>query len=47
MQTDIYKEKYPLDIEDYMKVDTVVEKVISNLKLDNPEQDFVIKRQKS
>ncbi len=44
MQTDIYKEKYPDDLKDYMEVDTVVEKVIANLKLDNPEIDFVIKR---
>lgn len=44
MQTDIYKEKYPDDLKDYMEVDTVVEKVISNLKSDNPEMDFIIKR---
>ena len=44
MQTDIYKEKYPDDLKDYMEVDTVVEKVISNLKSDSPEMDFVIKR---
>ena len=45
MQTDIYKEKYPEDLKEYMKVDTVVEKVINNLKSDNPEIDFIIKRQ--
>ena len=44
MQTDIYKEKYPDDLKDYMEVDTVVKKVISNLKSDNPEIDFLIKR---
>ncbi len=44
MQTDIYKEKYPDDLKDYMKVDTVVEKVVSNLKLADPEIDFIIKR---
>ena len=44
MQTDIYKEKYPDDLKDYMEVDIVVEKVISNLKSDSPEMDFVIKR---
>ena len=44
MQTDIYKEKYPDDIKDYMEVDSVVEKVISNLKSENPEIDFIIKR---
>lgn len=44
MQTDIYKEKYPDDLKDYMEVDTVVEKVIANLKSENPEIDFIIKR---
>ncbi len=44
MQTNIYKEKYPDDIKDYMEVETVVEKVMANLKLQNPEIDFVIKR---
>jgi len=44
MQTDIYKEKYPDDLKEYMEVNTVVEKVIANLKSDNPEIDFIIKR---
>ena len=44
MQTDIYKEKYPEDISEYMEVNTVVEKVMNNLKSDNPEIDFIIKR---
>jgi len=44
MQTDIYKEKYPEDLKEYMEVDTVVEKVMNNLKSDNPEIDFLIKR---
>ena len=44
MQTDIYKEKYPEDIKEYMEVNTVVEKVINNLKSDSPEIDFIIKR---
>ncbi|MFA6074183.1 MAG: SDR family oxidoreductase [Candidatus Woesearchaeota archaeon] len=44
MQTDIYKEKYPEDFKDYMKVGTVVEKVMVNLKSENPEIDLVIKR---
>lgn len=44
MQTDIYKEKYPSDIKDYMKVDTVVKKVIANLRSENPEADLIIKR---
>lgn len=44
MQTGIYKEKYPDDLKDYMDADSVVEKVIANLKSENPEIDFVIKR---
>ncbi|MFZ2299970.1 MAG: SDR family oxidoreductase [Candidatus Moraniibacteriota bacterium] len=44
MKTDIYKEKYPDDLGDYMEVGAVAEKVIANLKSDNPETDFVIKR---
>lgn len=44
MQTDIYKEKYPEDIKEYMEVNIVVEKVMNNLKSDNPEIDFIIKR---
>ncbi len=44
MQTDIYKEKYPEDIKEYMEVDSVVDKVMKNLKADNPEIDFIIKR---
>ena len=46
MQTDIYKERYPDDIKEYMQVDTVTSKVIKNLKSNNPEQDLVIKRPK-
>lgn len=44
MQTDIYKEKYPDDLKEYMQVDIVAKKVIENLKKDNPEIDLVIKR---
>ena len=44
MQTDIYKEKYPNDLKDYMDIDSVIEKVMVNLKSENPEIDFVIKR---
>lgn len=45
MQTDIYKEKYPAGIKEYMQVDMVVKKVMDNLKADNPEIDLIIKRQ--
>jgi len=44
MQTEIYKEKYPADFEDYMRVDYAVEKVMANLKSENPEVDLIIKR---
>ncbi len=44
MQTEIYKEKYPEDIKEYMLVDDVAKKVIDNLKLDNPNPDLIIKR---
>ncbi|MBI2278543.1 MAG: SDR family oxidoreductase [Candidatus Brennerbacteria bacterium] len=44
MKTEIYKEKYPTDLDEYMDVDGVAQKVIENLKLDNPEIDLVIKR---
>ncbi|MFA4999969.1 MAG: SDR family oxidoreductase [Patescibacteria group bacterium] len=44
MQTEIYKEKYPVDLNKYMEVEPVAKKVIENLKLDNPEVDLIIKR---
>ena len=44
MQTDIYKEKVPADIGEYMQVDYAIDKVMENLKQDEPEQDLVIKR---
>jgi len=44
MRTEIYKEKYPSDIDEYMDADAVAEKVIENLKLESPEIDLVIKR---
>ncbi len=44
MQTEIYQEKYPEDIKEYMLVDDVAQKVIDNLKTDNPAQDLIIKR---
>jgi len=46
MQTDIYREKYPADIKEYMTVESVAEKVLANLKTKNPEQDLIIKRPK-
>lgn len=44
MQTDIYHEKVPSDIDEYMPVDYAIEKVMNNLKADDPEIDLVIKR---
>ena len=44
MQTEIYKEKYPADLKEYMKVAPVAKKVIENLKFENPEADLIIKR---
>ncbi len=44
MQTDIYQEKIPNDISEYMLVDDVVRKVIDNLKSDNPNPDLIVKR---
>ena len=44
MKTEIYKEKYPADINEYMEVDYAVKKVIDNLKSAEPEIDLVIKR---
>ncbi|MFA5023933.1 MAG: SDR family oxidoreductase [Patescibacteria group bacterium] len=44
MKTEIYKEKYPADLNEYMEVDSVAKKVIENLKSENPEIDLIIKR---
>lgn len=44
IQTDIYKEKYPSDIKEYMQVDEVAEKIIKNLMSDAPKEDLIIRR---
>lgn len=44
MKTDIYHEKVPADIDEYMSVGYAIEKVAENFKSDNPEADLVIKR---
>lgn len=44
MQTEIYREKYPTDFEQYMSVDHAIGKVMLNLMSDEPEQDLVIRR---
>lgn len=44
IQTEIYKEKYPDDIKEYMQVDEVAGKIIKNLMADASEEDLIIKR---
>jgi NAD(P)-dependent dehydrogenase (short-subunit alcohol dehydrogenase family) len=44
MKTHLHDERLPADFENFMDPEYVVEKVINNLKLDNPEQDLIIKR---
>lgn len=44
MQTDIYHEQVPKDIDEYMDVDHAIEKVMTNLNLEQSEPDQVIKR---
>lgn len=44
MQTDIYHEQIPADIDQYMSVDYAIEKVMTNLAAEKPKQDLVIKR---
>ena len=44
MQTEIYKDKSPIDIKDYMDVDFVAKKVVDNLQSEHPEIDLIIRR---
>ena len=44
MKTDIYHERVPDDIDQYMDVSYAIDKVMANLKLDQPELDQIIKR---
>ncbi len=44
MKTHLHDERLPADFENFMDPEYVVQKVIDNLKLDNPEQDLIIKR---
>ena len=43
IQTDIYHEKVPDDIGEYMNVEYAVDKIMTNLKSTFPEQDLVIR----
>jgi NAD(P)-dependent dehydrogenase (short-subunit alcohol dehydrogenase family) len=47
MKTDIYKEKYPTDLDEYMDVGLVSNKVVENLKSETPETDLIIRRPKN
>jgi NAD(P)-dependent dehydrogenase (short-subunit alcohol dehydrogenase family) len=44
IQTDIYHEEVPADIDAYMSIDYAVEKIMSNLKSKVPDPDFIIRR---
>lgn len=44
MKTDIFGENKPENFNDFMEVKDVAKKVIDNLKLENPEEELVIKR---
>lgn len=46
MQTEIYKEKYPADFDDYMNIDYAIEKVMGNFSTSQPELDLIIRRPK-
>jgi len=44
MKTDIYHEKVPTDIDQYMDVSYAINKVEKNFASDTPELDLIIKR---
>ncbi|MDO8667930.1 MAG: SDR family oxidoreductase [bacterium] len=44
IQTNIYKEKYPSDLKEYMQADEVADKIVRNLMSDNPVEDLIIRR---
>ncbi len=44
MQTEIYKEKYPADFNEYMSVEYAIEKVMENFRMPKPELDLIIRR---
>ncbi len=44
MKTHLHDERLPTDFENFMEPAYVAEKVINNLKLENPEKDLIIKR---
>ncbi len=44
MKTHLHDDRIPEDFKNFMEPDYVADKVIANLKSDNPEVDLVIKR---
>ncbi|MDO8265721.1 MAG: SDR family oxidoreductase [Candidatus Saccharibacteria bacterium] len=44
MQTEIYKEAYPADFDEYMNVEYAIKKTMENLESSEPELDLVIPR---
>jgi len=47
MRTQLFNEQKPAEIEEYMSVESVAEKIVSNLELDSPEEQQIIRRQSS
>lgn len=46
IQTEIYKEEYPTDFDEYMTIDYAVGKILENFNNSEPELDLVIRRPK-
>lgn len=46
MQTEIYKDKYPADFNEYMSTDYAIEKMMDNFDASQPEHDLIIRRPK-
>jgi len=44
IQTDIYHEEIPEDIDQYMSIDYAVDKIITNILLEEPDPDYIIRR---
>jgi len=44
MRTNFFDEKKPLDYDKYMDPNFVAEKIVNNLKMDQPEEELIIKR---
>jgi NAD(P)-dependent dehydrogenase (short-subunit alcohol dehydrogenase family) len=46
MQTEIYKEEYPADFDEYMSIEYAIEKLMDNFAASKPELDLIIRRPK-